>query len=277
MKRYGQKTIKLSTIIILVIALVWVLFPIYYLFLTSVKPADSLFESPPRLMIKPDFATYDKVFVQERFDRFFVNSFIIASGATVLTLIIGSLATFAFTQRKFRGRETLFIFSLVGRMFPPVTTLIPIYLIVKFMRLMDSHLALILIYAAFMLPLVLLILRDFFQNVPSEICECARLDGCTQFQLFSRIVIPLSVNGILATGVLCFVEAWNEFLFALVLTSYRAKTAPVILGTFIENEGMLQWGALAALGVCTIMPTILFMIFLQKFLIKGLTLGALKG
>ncbi len=271
------KSLNVSTIVIIVIAIIWIVFPIYYLFLTSVKPADSLFETPPKLITKPDYDTYDKIFIQERFYRFFQNSFIIASGATLLALLIGSLATFAFTQWKFRGREALFITSLVGRMFPPVTTLIPIYLIIKFMRLLDSHLALILIYAAFLLPLVILILRDFFQNVPSEICECARLDGCSHVQLFIRIVLPLSVNGLLATGVLCFVEAWNEFLFALILTSFKAKTAPVILGTFIENEGMLQWGALAALGVCTIMPTILFMVFLQKFLIKGLTLGALKG
>jgi multiple sugar transport system permease protein len=271
------KSINVTTIIIIIIAIIWIVFPIYYLFLTSVKPADSLFETPPRLITSPDFDTYDKIFIQERFFRFFQNSFIIASGATLLALLIGSLATFAFTQWKFRGREALFITSLVGRMFPPVTTLIPIYLIIKFMRLLDRHLALILIYAAFLLPLVILILRDFFQNVPSEICECARLDGCSHLQLFIRIVLPLSVNGLLATGVLCFVEAWNEFLFALILTSFKAKTAPVILGTFIENEGMLQWGALAALGVCTIMPTILFMVFLQKFLIKGLTLGALKG
>ena len=209
------KSINVTTIIIIIIAIIWIVFPIYYLFLTSVKPADSLFETPPRMITSPDFDTYDKIFIQERFYRFFQNSFIIASGATLLALLIGSLATFAFTQWKFRGREALFITSLVGRMFPPVTTLIPIYLIIKFMRLLDSHLALILIYAAFLLPLVILILRDFFQNVPSEICECARLDGCSHLQLFIRIVLPLSVNGLLATGVLCFVEAWNEFLFAL--------------------------------------------------------------
>ncbi len=277
MKLYKHKSISLSTIIIIIIAIIWIVFPIYYLFLTSIKSADSLFESPPRLITSPSFETYDKIFIQERFHRFFQNSFIIASGATFLALVIGSLATFAFTQWKFKGREALFITSLVGRMFPPVTTLIPIYLIVRYMHLLDTHISLILIYAAFLLPLVILILRDFFQNVPSEICDCARLDGCSNLQLFIRVVIPLSINGILATGILCFVEAWNEFLFALVLTSFKAKTAPVILGTFIENEGMLQWGALAALGVCTIMPTILFMVFLQKFLIKGLTLGALKG
>ncbi len=270
----------LSTVLVItaiVLAIVWTLFPLYYLFLTSVKPAKALFESPPRLIITPSLETYDKILIQEKFYKFFVNSFLIAVGASFLTLFIAAPATFAFTQWEFRGKETLFFTSLVGRMFPPVTTLIPIYLLMKFLQLLDTHLGLILIYAAFLVPLVLLILREFFSQVPMEICECARLDGASSFQVFIRIVLPLSINGIIAAGTLCFVEAWNEFLFALVLTSFNAKTAPVVLGTFVENEGMIQWGALAALGVCTVMPTVLFMIFLHKFLIKGLTLGSLKG
>ncbi len=277
MPAYKIQIKTILIVIVLLFAIIWTIFPIYYLFITSVKPEKALFESPPRLIIKPTAVMYDDILIQKAFYKFFINSFIISTGATLLALIIGSLATFAFTQWNFRGKEPLFFSSLIGRMFPPFTTLIPIYLIVKYTHLMDTHLALILIYAAFLLPLVLLILREFFSNVPSEICECARLDGCSSLQLFIRIVLPLSVNGILAAGVLCFVEAWNEFLFALVLTSYRAKTASVVLGTFVEGEGMVQFGTLAALGMCTIMPTVLFMVFLQKFLIKGLTLGALKG
>ncbi|MBD3306457.1 ABC transporter permease subunit [candidate division KSB3 bacterium] len=264
-------------ILIIVMAVIWTLFPLYYLFLTSVKPANALFESPPRLVITPSLETYDKILIQEQFYKFFLNSFLIAVGASLLALAIAAPATFAFTQWEFRGKESLFFTSLIGRMFPPVTTLIPIYLMLKFLQLLDTHLGLILIYAAFLIPLVLLILREFFGQVPKEICECARLDGASSFQVFLRIVLPLSINGLIAAGTLCFVEAWNEFLFALVLTSFTAKTAPVVLATFVENEGMIQWGALAALGVCTVLPTVLFMIFLHKFLIKGLTLGSLKG
>jgi multiple sugar transport system permease protein len=215
--------------------------------------------------------------VAQKFYRFFVNSLIISVAATALALVIGALAAYAFSQWKFRGREGWFFLSLIGRMFPPFTTLIPIYLMVKYARLMDTRIALILIYMAFLLPLILLILREFFAGVPQEICECARIDGCNHRQIFTRIVVPLSINGILAAGVLAFVNAWNEFLFALVLTSFRAKTAPVALGTFVEGEGMIQWGQLGVLGLCTILPTILFMVFMQKFLVRGLTLGALKG
>jgi multiple sugar transport system permease protein len=271
----SYKTVIVSLIIL--VLLIWTLFPIYYLFITSVKPAKQLFETPPRLVTKPTLTTYHNILIEQKFFRFFVNSFIIASAATVLALVVGALAAFAFSQWKFRGQKGVFFLSLIGRMFPPFTTLIPIYLMIKYARLMDTHLSLILIYMAFLLPLILLILREFFSGVPSELCECARIDGCNNFQIFALIVVPLSVNGILAAGVLAFVNAWNEFLFALVLTSFRAKTAPVALATFVEGEGMVQWGQLGVLGMCTILPTILFMAFMQRFLVRGLTLGALKG
>ena len=171
----------------------------------------------------------------------------------------------------------MFFTSLIGRMFAPVTTLIPIYLMLKYAKLLDTKVGLILIYSAFSLPLAILILRDFFEKVPKALRESAVIDGATPFQILVRMIIPLSINGFIATGLLVFVESWNEFLFALVLTSFNAKTAPVVLGMFSDTEGMIQWGALGALGVWTILPTVLFMLFLSKFLIRGLTLGAIKG
>ncbi|HXZ44637.1 MAG TPA: carbohydrate ABC transporter permease [archaeon] len=269
---------KILIALVIASALAWTLFPLYYLFLTSVKNIRVIMERPPRLFVWPlSFEVYERILIRERFYEFFVNSFVIAVGATLLALAIGGLAAFAFSHWKFRGKEPLFLASMIGRMFPPITTLIPIYLVVKFAGLLDTHLALILIYASFQVPLVLLILRDFFAQVPREISECAYIDGCTPWLVFLRIILPLAKNGIMAAGILCFVEAWNEFIFALVLTSFKAKTAPVVLATYVENEGTLQWGALAALGVWTVMPTLLFMLFLRRFLIRGLTVGALKA
>lgn len=262
---------------VVVVAVTWTLAPLYYLFLTSVKPASLIMERPPRYLVWPSFETHERILFKEQFYRFFVNSFVAATGATVLALAIGATGAFAFVQWTFRGREPLFLASMVGRMFPPVTTLIPIYFMIKTVGLLDTHVALILVYASFQVPLVLLILRDFFGQVPREIRESAALDGAGSWQVFTRIMVPLAKNGIVAAGVLAFVESWNEFLFALVLTSFDAKTAPVVLATYVENEGTLQWGALAALGVWTVMPTLLFMVCLQKLLIRGLTVGALKG
>lgn len=264
-------------VVVITAAVVWTISPLYYLFLTSVKSASEIMASPPHFLVWPSFETYERILIKEQFYQFFVNSFVIATGATLLALAIGGMGAFAFSHRTFRGKESLFLISLIGRMFPPITTLIPIYLMVKYAGLLDTHLALILIYASFQVPLVLLILRDFFSQIPREISECAAIDGCTPWGVFTRIILPLAKNGIMAAGILCFVEAWNEFIFALVLTSFKAKTAPVVLATYVENEGTLQWGALAALGVWTVMPTLLFMLFLKKFLIRGLTLGALKA
>ncbi|HSB73883.1 MAG TPA: carbohydrate ABC transporter permease [Candidatus Methylomirabilis sp.] len=264
-------------VVVITAAVIWTVSPLYYLFLTSVKSASELLASPPRFLVWPSFETYERILIKEHFYLFFVNSFVIAAGATLLALCIGAMGAFAFSHRTFRGKEPLFLVSLIGRMFPPITTLIPIYIMVKYAGLLDTHLALILIYASFQVPLVLLILRDFFSQVPKEISECAAIDGCTPWGVFTRIILPLAKNGIMAAGILCFVEAWNEFIFALVLTSFKAKTAPVVLATYVENEGSLQWGALAALGVWTVMPTLLFMLFLKKFLIRGLTVGALKA
>ena len=264
-------------IIFIIIILSWTIFHVYYLFLTSIKPAFLLLERPPRFFFSPSLQSYEKILIEDQYYQYFVNSTLIALGATILALFIGSLASFSFIQWKFRWKEAIFLSSLIGRMFPPVTTLIPIFFIMRSLKLLDSHLSLILVYASFEIPLVLMILRDFFGQVPAEIRECAFLDGCSSFQVFSKIVLPLAVNGILAAGVLTFVLSWNEFLFALVLTSFRAKTAPVALATFVENEGMLQWGAMAALGIFTILPVLIFMIFMNRFLVKGLTLGSLKG
>jgi len=272
-----KKILTKWNVVFIIIILSWTVFPVYYLSLTSVKPARLMFERPPSFFFSPSLQAYEKILIEEQYYQFFVNSFIIAAGATVLALIIGSLAAFSFIQWKFRWKETIFFSSLIGRMFPPVTTLIPVYFIIRTFGLLDTHLSLVLVYASFEIPLVLLILRDFFNQVPVEIRECAFLDGCSNYQVFSKIVLPLSINGILAAGVLTFVLSWNEFLFALVLTSFRAKTAPVALATFVENEGMLQWGAMSALGIFTILPVLVFMVFMNKFLVKGLTLGSLKG
>src|SRR5512138_1746530 len=202
---------------LIAVALAWTLFPLYYLFLTSVKSLRTMMERPPRLFVwPPSFEAYDRILIKEHFYEFFVNSFIIAAGATLVALGIGALAAFAFSHWKFRGKEPLFLASMVGRMFPPITTLVPIYLMVKYAGLLDTHLALILIYASFQVPLVLLILRDFFAQVPRELSECAYIDGCAPWQVFLRIILPLAKNGIVAAGILCFVEAWNEFIFALV-------------------------------------------------------------
>jgi multiple sugar transport system permease protein len=187
------------------------------------------------------------------------------------------MGAFAFTYYRFPWREGTFFLCILGQMFPPVTTLIPIFLMVQTLRLLDHAVGLILPYVAFQVPLVLLIMRGFFQQVPVELYESASLDGAGTLQLFARIALPLTTPGLVASGVIAFILTWNELLFALVLTSSRARTASVGLATFLETEGAVQWQMVAALGLITIVPVFLFMGFLHRFMVRGLTLGALKG
>jgi multiple sugar transport system permease protein len=162
-------------------------------------------------------------------------------------------------------------------MYPPVTTLIPVFFAIQYMGLHDTRTAVILAYAGFQIPFVIWIMKAFFEDIPRDIIESASLDGANLLTTFRKMIIPLSLPGILATGILVFVLNWNEFLFALVLTSYDAKTAPVAVASFAETEGMLQWGTLSVLGVLTIFPILIIMLFLRKYLIKGLLIGAVKG
>jgi multiple sugar transport system permease protein len=268
---------KLLILLLIIVCIIITIFPLYYLMITSVKTRSDLFARPPKFYsTEPSFEAYEEI-IDKKFYTFFGNSFIVALAATAIALIIGMLGSFAISRWKFRGKEGLFFFSMLGRMFPPATTIIPIYMMTRFVGLLDTKVSLILVYTSFLLPLIVLIMRDFFEKIPVEIMESAYIDGCSHLQVFSRIAVPMSGNGILAAAILAFVEAWNEFLFALVLTSIKAKTAPVLLANYIENEGSLQWGILAALGIWTILPTLLIMIVLNRFLVTGLTMGAVKG
>jgi len=252
------------------------LFPIYYLVLTALKPTGLLFTVPPRFLFPPSLEAFQQV-LAEGHVRYFVTSLIVSTASALLAAALAAAGAFAFTYYRFPWREGAFFLCILGRMFPPVTTLVPVFLMVKMLGLLDHPLGLILVYVAFEVPLVLLIMRGFFVQVPGELYESASLDGAGTFQLFSRIALPLTMPGLLASGVLSFILTWNELLFALVLTSARARTASVALASFLEAEGSVQWQLVASLGVLTILPVFLFMGAMHRFMVRGLTLGALKG
>lgn len=251
-------------------------FPIYYLAITALKPQDILFAMPPRLVFKPTLDTIYQVLVVERNARYFINSLIVATSATAGTVVLAAAGAFAFAFRQFKGSRLLLFACLIGRMFPPVTTLIPVFLMVRFLGLLDNPLGLILPYVSFQIPLVLLIMKKFFEQLPYELFESAMLDGCTPLGAFARIAVPLSTPGLVASAILCFTLCWNEFLFGFVLTSSAARTAPVALATFTEAEGKIQWGSIAALGLGTIAPVLIFVGALHKYLVAGLTSGGIK-
>lgn len=254
-----------------------ILFPVYYLFLTSLKPTGLLFAIPPRFLFKPTFQGYVDLFYKSRYYSYYLNSIVVATVSALLALLLGGLGAFAFTNLRFSGKRFWFFLVLITRMYPPVTTIIPVYFMINRMGLSDTRIALILLYTAFQIPMVVWIMTSFFAEIPKEVRESALLDGCSVGRLFHSIVFPLALPGAIASGILVFALNWNEFLFSLVLTSRYAKTAPVALMAFLESEGMVQWGSVSVLGFATILPTLIFMVVLNRFLVKGLMVGAVKG
>jgi len=251
--------------------------PLFYLFLTSIKPPDLLLSTPPRYLFKPNFGTYQKMIFYRDYFRYYGNSFVVASIATIAALFIGTLAAFSFVR--YRMRATIFIFFLIifTRAYMPVTTVIPLYMAGRTLGLLDTRIFLILAYTSFQLPLAVLVMTNFLNDIPPQLQESAELDGCTPFTIFLKIMLPLSAPGLLAAGVLIFIFCWNEFLFALITTSFVAKTATVVLAGLRESEEALHWSELSTVGFLMAIPVVVFAVFLNKFLIKGLSAGALKG
>lgn len=277
LKNFKSQIINVSIGTILFIVMLVNLLPVFYMFILSIKPTHLVFEQPISISFRPTLEVFKEMFTYTKYYKFLINSFLVATTTTVLALIIGSMASFAFVFFSFRGKNTLLFTSLFTRMFPPLATLIPIFFVMSHLGLLDTLQSLIITCTAIHIPLVLLVMRTFFADIPREIQENALLDGCSPFGLFTKIIVPLSLPGLVASGVLVFVLTWNEFLLALVLTSFKAKTAPVAIMAFIETEAKVTWNFVAALGLVIILPAVLFTLIFHKFLIRGLTLGAVKG
>lgn len=275
-----MRKIKYVDVLKILLALMFVffiLFPIVYLVITSVKPSKILMSTPPKYFFKPDFTQYLKIFRNGDILNGLVNSIVISTLSTIGALVISVIFSYGFVHVKFKWKKILLFIILITRMFPPVTTLIPVYMVEGRLGLADTRLGLILPYISFQVPLIVWIINEFMLQIPKEIEESAALDGCTAGQMFRHISVPLTVPGITAAGILAFIYNWNELMFAVTLTSYKARTLPVLLKAFTESEGSLQWSAVSAIGVITLIPIILFFVLMNKYLVKGLVAGAVKG
>lgn len=260
----------------LVLVVVVTLFPIYDMVLTSLKPTGLQLATPPVFWFRPIFGYYAALLLHGSFSLYWTNSLIVASFTTLCTVLLGGLMAFALARLPFRGRRAAFFVILLPRTFPPVTTLIPIFIVVRALGMMDHLSTLILFETAAQLPLVVWVMRSFFSTLPEEPIEAALIDGCGLIQAFFRIVVPLSTPGLAAVGIITFINTWNSFLMPLVLTSFNAVTAPVGMLSYINNDEQIIWGTLAAAGVLTILPVLLLAFGLNRFLLRGLTAGALK-
>ncbi len=264
--------------VVILIVLVLIAFPVYWLLITSVKRGTEVATFPPvYIPTALSWENYAAVLKGENL-KFFINSGIIALSSTILTTLMGAMAAYALakTYLSFPLRQGLMLWILISRIFPPITTAIPYYVIIKSLGLSDTHIAVIITYVAYGLPFVIWLMLGFFQDLPSDIEKAAIVDGCSMWQRFRQVVLPLTLPGLAVTAIFAFIYSWNEFLYASILTSFNAKTLPVMISTFMSDQ-YLRWGEMSAIGSMMIIPVMIFALATQKYLVRGLTFGAVKG
>ncbi len=265
---------------VIIIMLIWVLFPFYWAFLNSIKKPAETFQPTwiPFLQFKPTLDHWKAELAIPEIRRALLNSTIISLGAATLATILGTLAAYALARFHFtRPRNgSLTTWFLSQRVLPPVVVVVPFFLLMRQLRLLDSVWALVLLNATFLLPFPVIILSQMFRELPIELEEAALVDGANRLQVFTRIALPLVVPGLVATWIICMAFSWNEFLFALTLTSKSAIPMPVMIAGAEHTRGVQFWFVGVRVLLTMLPPTILALLA-QRYIIRGLTLGAVKG
>jgi len=251
------------------------LFPVAWLGAMAFKPDDTMFVRPTVWLFAPTLDHFRSV-VDAGFLRYLGTSVALALASTALVVLVGTPAAYAFARFELRGRDDLFLFILATRMAPPICLVIPFYLLFTRFELLDTFAGLTLAYLTFNLSFYIWVLRSFCRDLPVELEEVAMVDGHTRFAVFLRVVLPLLKSGIVSTAMLCFIFAWNEFLFAFMLGGQNVKTLPVAIPLLITSQGV-RWGEMAVVGMAALMPVLVAVFFLQKQIVRGLTMGAVKG
>jgi multiple sugar transport system permease protein len=262
--------------LLLIAVLLITLFPIYWMLVTSLKTQMEAFALPPAWFFSPTLENYIEIFRLRPFFHYILNSLIISTTTVVFTLIIGTIAAFSLARFSFKGRDHIAMWFLSTQMVPPIVALIPFFLILKNLFLLDTHLGMIMIYSTFTLPYIIWMMRGFIAEIPADIEESAMVHGCSRLQAFRKVIFPLILPGLAATGIFCFIICWNEFLAALILTGDDAKTLPVAVIDFMSEQGIM-WSQVCAAGTVMIIPILIMSSFVQKYMIRGLAYGALKG
>lgn len=263
--------------ITVLIVLLYCTGPLLWQLLTSIKADAEITRLPPLLPSSPTFSHYVAIFSEAPFLRIIGNSAVVAFSATLLSLMIGSPAAFGLAKLPVPSKKLILLFVLSASLLPPIATVSPLYLIIRGLGLRDTWWALILTYTGFSLPLSVWILTNFFARIPDEIYRAARVDGCTVFQAFTKVMLPLAAPGFVTAAILVFIFSWNEFLFALTFTVTPAsRTVPVAIALF-PGLHEVPWGEIAAASVVVTTPLILLVLFFQRRIVEGLTAGAVKG
>jgi multiple sugar transport system permease protein len=273
-RRLGDFCIWLLGLLITLFAI----FPIVWALLTSLKREAAIITTVMQYIPREvTFENYVAIWTRSNFPTLLVNSMVVTAITVVICAVIGTLASYAIARYQFRGRRELMLFYLVIRMFPAVMIIIPLFILMRNLGLLDSRFGLALAYTTFLLPVFIWMMKGFFDAIPLELEDAARIDGCSRIGAMVRVILPLVVGGLVATVVFVAIGAWNEFLFALMMTtSTGSRTWPVGLQLMV-GEFQLPWGTLAAGGIISIIPVVLLFALVQRALVRGLTAGAVKG
>jgi len=268
--------IAVKYILFVLMILTWA-FPVLWVILTSFKARTDIFTLPPKIFFNPTVEHYIEAFIRSGDIAFgTLNSILIATVTTFLTLLVAVPAGYAFSRVTFKFRSPLSFFALISQMAPPIGLIIPYFFILSRTRMLDSYTGLIAIHMTLTVPFSIWLMITYFQDLPVSLEESAAIDGASPFATFIRVVLPTAWGGVGVTAIFAFIESWNEFLYAVVLTGSRTKTVPVAIFSFLTTEESL-WGPFTATGVTIMAPVIFVALFAQRQMIKGMTLGATKG
>ncbi len=305
----GRRIAHWFLIALVLIAMIIYLIPIYWVITTSFKPFKEVTAVPPKLFFKPEITSYIKLFTKRSlvrsqeemeqrlgnakwyekrvlklgqtitgvspFPARLFNSFIIAILSTLASVTFGTLTAYGFSRFKVKGENDWLFFILSTRMLPPVVVTIPLFLMYRFLSLNDTRFGLILLYTCFNLSFATWVMKGFIDEIPKEYEEAAMVDGYTRFEAFRKIVLPQAATGIAATMVFCFIFGWNEYVFALIMTTRKAQTAPPFIPSQL-GVGIVDWGVIAAGASIFLIPVAVFTFLLRKHLLRGVTFGAIR-
>jgi multiple sugar transport system permease protein len=271
----GERILRLALV---ALAVLWSAFPVALVVLSSFKPPRDIFSVPPTLIFTPTLTNYAGLW--RDWPSFFYNlgsSFVVTVGATLLTIVVSALAAYVYSRYRSRLLTASAFFMLFVRMIPPIIVTIPLFPAVNLLQLNDTHFLLILLYATFFVSLSTWIMKAFIDAIPRELEEAAVIDGASTLTVLTRVVLPLSIHGIVAASIFVFVFSWNEYVFALIFSTRVAKTTPLVIGEILGTVEGVDWGILFAAATIQLVPIVLFVIAVQRYVIAGLTAGAVKG
>jgi len=264
--------------ILLALAIIWSFFPIFYVISSSFKPPTAIFTYPPTIVSAFTMENYKRLICEwPEFFHALGNSAMITLFTICLTLSVTLPAGYAYSRFKGRGLKLSSFFLIAIRMFPPIIITIPLFPVLCSLNLIDKHITLIILYTTFMVSLITWILKSFIDTVPIELEEAALIDGCNRFQAFVKVTLPVLAPILIASAIIVAAYTWNEFLFAFIFTRTNARTAPMILNEMLGSFLGPDWGALFSATTFQLVPILIFVWIIQRYLVKGMTMGAIKG